>query len=128
MLEQIQKENDIKYIDKSEYGALAEEIRQLAAQFIIICSVCMPMYAFVNVAYFTLRCGGKTLVTFFFDSVYAWLVNIPLAFVLSRYTGLHIVPLFLACQLIDLVKCIIGYILLKKGVWMNVIVKSGAAS
>ncbi len=106
----------------------AEEIRQLAAQFIIICSVCMPMYAFVNVAYFTLRCGGKTLVTFFFDSVYAWLVNIPLAFVLSRYTGLHIVPLFLACQLIDLVKCIIGYILLKKGVWMNVIVKSGAAS
>lgn len=28
MLEQIQKENDIKYIDKSEYGVLAEEIRQ----------------------------------------------------------------------------------------------------
>lgn len=28
MLEQIQKANDIKYIDKSEYGALAEEIRQ----------------------------------------------------------------------------------------------------
>lgn len=28
MLEQIQKENDIKYIDKSEYDALAEEIRQ----------------------------------------------------------------------------------------------------
>ncbi len=104
-----------------------EEIRQLAAQFIIICSVCMPMYAFVNVSYFTLRCGGKTLITFFFDSVYAWLVNIPLAYVLSRYTGLHIVPLFLACQLIDIVKCIIGFVLLKKGVWMNVIVKSGAA-
>ena len=28
MLEQIQKENDIKYIDKSEYGVIAEEIRQ----------------------------------------------------------------------------------------------------
>ena len=28
MLEQIQKENDIKYIDQSEYDALAEEIRQ----------------------------------------------------------------------------------------------------
>ncbi|MDE5680075.1 MAG: 1-deoxy-D-xylulose-5-phosphate synthase, partial [Lachnospiraceae bacterium] len=28
LLEQIQKENDIKYIDKSEYDALAEEIRQ----------------------------------------------------------------------------------------------------
>ena len=101
-----------------------EDIRLLAGRFIIVCSVCMPLYAFVNVAYFTLRCGGNTLITFFFDSVYAWLVNIPLAFILSRYTGLHIVPLFLACQLIDIVKCVIGFILLKKKVWMNVIVSS----
>lgn len=104
----------------------AKDIRLLATRLIIISSICMPIYAFVNVAYFTLRCGGKTLVTFFFDSVYAWLVNIPLAYVLSRYTGLHIVPLFFTCQFIDIVKCIIGYILVKKGVWLNIIVKSDA--
>lgn len=100
----------------------AEEIRTLAARFIIVSSICMPLYAFVNVAYFTLRSGGKTLITFFFDSVYAWLVNIPLAYILSRYTGMHIIPLYFVCQFIDIIKCIIGYILLKKGVWMNVIV------
>lgn len=104
----------------------AKDIRLLATRLIIISSICMPIYAFVNAAYFTLRCGGKTLVTFFFDSVYAWLVNIPLAYVLSRYTGLHIVPLFFTCQFIDIVKCIIGYILVKKGVWLNIIVKSDA--
>ncbi len=99
------------------------DIRRLAARFIVIASLYMPMHAFINAAYFTLRCGGKTLVTFFFDSVYVWLVNIPLAYVLSRYTGLHIIFLFFACQFIDIVKCIIGFILVKKGVWMNIIVK-----
>lgn len=105
----------------------AEDIRKLAAQFIVVSSVCMPLHAFVNVAYFTLRCGGKTLVTFFFDSVYVWLVNIPLAFVLSRYTDMPIVPLFFACQFSDAIKCAIGFVLVKKGVWMNTIVKNGAA-
>lgn len=103
-----------------------EEIRNLAARFIIVSSLCMPLYAFVNVAYFTLRSGGKTLITFFFDSVYAWLVNIPLAYVLSRYTGMHIIPLYFICQFIDIVKCIIGYVLIRKGVWMNTIVKNDA--
>ena len=98
-----------------------EEIRGLAARFIIVSSACMPIYAFVNVAYFTLRSGGKTLITFFFDSVYTWLVNIPLAYILSRYW--HIIPLYFICQFIDIIKCSIGYILIKKGVWMNMIVK-----
>ncbi len=100
-----------------------EEIRGLAARFIIVSSACMPIYPFVNVAYFTLRSGGKTLITFFFDSVYTWLVNIPLAYILSRYTGMHIIPLYFICQFIDIIKCLIGYILIKKGVWMNMIVK-----
>ncbi len=103
------------------------EIRTLAAWFIVVASVCMPLYAFVNTAYFTLRCGGKTLVTFFFDSVYVWLINIPLAYILSRFTGMNIILLYFICQFVDIVKCIIGYVLIKKGIWMNVIVKSDAA-
>lgn len=103
------------------------EIRTLATWFIVIASVCMPLYAFINTAYFTLRCGGKTLVTFFFDSVYVWVINIPLAYVLSRFTGINIILLYFLCQFVDIVKCIIGYVLIKKGVWMNVIVKNDAA-
>ena len=100
------------------------EIRALATKFIIVSSICMPLYAFVNATYFTLRSGGKTLITFFFDSVYVWVINIPLAFVLSRYTGIYIVFLYFACQFVDIIKCIIGYVLVKKGVWLNMIVKN----
>ena len=80
------------------------------------------MYAFVHASYFTLRSGGTTVITFFFDSVYLWCVNIPLAYVLSRFTGLPMAPLYLSCQLIDITKCIIGFVLVKKGVWVNNIV------
>lgn len=103
-----------------------EEIRGLAARFIIVSSLCMPLYAFVNVAYFTLRSGGKTLITFFFDSVFVWVVNIPLAYVLSRFTGVNIIPLYFFCQFIDIIKCVIGYVLMKKGVWMNTIIVKSA--
>lgn len=104
----------------------SEEIRGLAADFIIVASICMPLYAFINVAYFTMRSGGKTLITFFFDSVYVWVVNIPLAYMLSRYTGIDIILLYFICQAIDIIKCIVGFVLLKKGVWLNVIVKKEA--
>jgi putative MATE family efflux protein len=103
-----------------------EEIRVLAARFIIVSSLCMPLYAFVNVAYFTLRSGGKTLITFFFDSVFVWVINIPLAYVLSRFTGVNIIPLYFFCQFIDIIKCMIGYVLMKKGVWMNTIIVKSA--
>lgn len=99
-----------------------EEVKDLATSFIRVAAACMPLHGFMHSAYFTLRSGGKTIITFLFDSVYLWVISIPVAFVLSRFTGLPIVPLYLTCQLIDIIKCTVGLILLKKGVWINNIV------
>lgn len=101
----------------------SSEVKQLAASFIRIAALCMPMAGFMHASYFTLRSGGKTIITFLFDSVFLWCVSIPVAYVLSRFTQLPIVPLYLFCQLIDIIKCIIGFILVKKGVWIHNIVK-----
>ncbi|MCM1089795.1 MAG: MATE family efflux transporter [Muribaculum sp.] len=98
------------------------EVKALAAWFLRIAALCMPIAGFIHASYFTLRSGGKTIITFLFDSVFLWCVSIPVAFVLSRYTGMPIVPLYLSIQLLDLIKCVIGFILVKKGVWLNNIV------
>lgn len=98
------------------------EVKELAASFIRVIGICMPMCAFMHAAYFTLRSGGKTLATFIFDSVFMWVVSIPLAYVLSRFSSLPIVPLYFACSAIDIIKCIIGFGLLKKGIWLQNIV------
>lgn len=100
-----------------------EDVRHLAMLLICVTALCMPLQAFVNSAYFTLRSGGKTVITFIFDSAFVWVVTIPLAYVLSRYTVLPIVPLYLCCQLVDIIKCVIGFVMVKKGMWIHNIVE-----
>ncbi|MDA3732947.1 MATE family efflux transporter [Niameybacter massiliensis] len=96
-----------------------DEVKDLAAWFIRIAAICMPIYGFLHATYFTLRSGGKTIITFIFDSVYLWLVSIPLAFMLAYYTGINILVVYLMCQLVDIFKCILGYVLLRKGIWIQ---------
>ncbi len=97
----------------------SDEIRGMAAGLIRLAAVFMPMYAFENSAYFTLRSGGKTLITFVFDSLFIWVASLPLAYALVHFTDLPILPLYACVQSIELIKCVIGYILVKKGVWIQ---------
>jgi putative MATE family efflux protein len=99
------------------------EIRALASQFILINAALMPIHAYANAAYFTLRSGGKTFVTFLFDSVFSCVVVAPAAYVLSRFTAVPIVWLFLCCQSLELIKCFVGYGMIRSGVWIQNIVK-----
>lgn len=96
-----------------------EDVKEFATYFILIAALCMPQNAFMHATYFTLRSGGKTIITFLFDSVYIWVLSIPLAYTLTRFTGLSIIPIYLICQMVDLVKCFIGYVLVKKGIWLQ---------
>ena len=98
-------------------------VKDLAVGFIRIGACCMPIFAFMHATYFTLRTGGKTFITFCFDSAFLWLVSVPVAFVLSRYSSLPVLQLYLAMQSLDLIKCAIGFILVKKGVWIQNLVK-----
>lgn len=100
----------------------SEEVRNLAAGFIRVIACMMPVQAVLHSTYFTIRSGGKAFITFLFDSTYVWVVSIPLAFVLSRYTLLGIVTVYLICQMVDLIKLGIGMIMLKKGIWLSNIV------
>ena len=79
----------------------------------------MPFQSFANATYFTLRSGGKTFITFLFDSVFMWVCSVTLAFSLSRFTSLSILPLFALCQLPEALKCVLGFAMLKKGSWIQ---------
>lgn len=100
-----------------------EEVRSLAANLILAVSCFFPVMAFTNSCYFTLRSGGKTFITFLFDSGFVWLVSVPIAFVLSRYTALPIIPLYASVLSADIIKCILGYTFMHKGVWLNSVVE-----
>lgn len=96
-----------------------QEVRQLAGWLICISAVGMPFHAYINATYFTLRSGGQTMVTFLFDSCFVWVCCVPLAFCLSRFAHLPILPLYIICQSTDLLKCGIGAFMLKQGKWIQ---------
>lgn len=99
-------------------------IKALAKNFIIISAMAMPLCAFSHCSYFTLRSGGKTIVTFLFDSVYTWVVMIPYAFVLSHFTTLSITMVFFLVSFTEIIKVIIGFFMIKSNVWLQNIVNS----
>ena len=98
------------------------EVKALASQFIRLAAIYMPVGAFLHASYFTLRSGGKTGITFLFDSGFICLVSYPIAFILSNFTAMPILPMYFAVQMLDLLKCVLGFILVKRRVWVNNII------
>ena len=100
------------------------EVQNLGRWFIVITALFFPLQGFLNVLYFTLRSGGKTGITFLFDSVFTWVIPVPMAFLLSSFTALPILGVYAIVQSADMIKVIVGYILVKKGVWITNLVEA----
>ncbi|MBQ7004945.1 MAG: MATE family efflux transporter [Clostridia bacterium] len=100
----------------------SDEIKTLATGLLFIIAAFMPVQALNNSCYFTLRSGGKTFITFLFDSGFMWCVSASLAFCLSRFTDMPIQQLYTCVLSMDIIKGILGYIFMKKGIWLNVVV------
>lgn len=96
----------------------SEEIRTLATKFIAVSAIIMPFCSFSHASYFTLRSGGKTMVTFLFDSVFTWIIIVPIAFLLAHFTGFGIISVYFLVQATELIKVVIGYFMVRSNVWL----------
>ncbi len=104
------------------------EVRALATRLLMVAGASLPIHAFIHCAYFTIRSGGKTVITFFFDCVYTWVVPVPLSFVLCRLTGLPIIAVYAIVQFSDAIKLLIAVPMLKSGFWANNVVADQAGA
>ena len=104
-----------------------QDVKDLATILIRIMGAFMPMHSLLHACYFTIRSGGKTFITFLFDSCFMWVVSVPVCFVLSHYTNIPILPLYLVAQLCDIIKLAIGLVLVSKNVWINNLVADKTA-
>ena len=100
----------------------SDSVRAIATSLIIAQGICLPADAFKNAVYFTLRSGGRTFMTFLFDGFAVVAVNFPIAFILSRFTSAGVLWIFLAVQLGTLAECLVGFVLVRRGVWLRNIV------
>lgn len=100
-----------------------KEVKEYGHYFIIITALFFPVQGLLNALYFTLRSGGKTFITFLFDSVFSWVVTVPLAAILCMLTKMPIFAAYALVQAVDFIKVLIGYILIRKGIWISSIIE-----
>ena len=100
-----------------------DDVQEIAKYVMIVAACYVPIEAIVNAAYFTIRAGGRTFITFLFDSFFMWVLPVPMAFILSRLTNLNVIWMYLIVQGLEIIKVIIGFIILKSGIWCKKFVK-----
>lgn len=97
-------------------------VRETATRLLMVIGCFMPLMSYINGCYFTIRSGGKTFITFLFDCVFTWVVCLPIAYLSCTYTGLSVVGVFFCVQCADIIKVIIGAVMLRSGIWANNVV------
>ncbi|MBR5349337.1 MAG: MATE family efflux transporter [Lachnospiraceae bacterium] len=106
----------------------SDEIRKMATGIIIVFGLAMPIGAYTHSSYFTIRSGGNTLITFVFDSCFAWAVAVPTAYYLSRHTGMGVIGMVCVVQGLEALKGVIGACLVLSGIWARNIVNEKKTS
>jgi Na+-driven multidrug efflux pump len=94
-----------------------EAARKTATYLIICFGISMPFAALATSSYYTIRSGGRVLITMLFDSFYAWTVVIPIVAAVTHFTDLSIYYLFPISLIADNLKLLPGLWLVGKGVW-----------
>lgn len=97
-------------------------VRSVATGLMLICAAAMPFESVANTEYFIIRSGGQAFITFVFDSGFMWVMCVPVIVLLAKFTGLSIFWLYGIVQLLNVVKCLIGFIVLRSGRWAKKIV------
>ncbi|MCQ2454078.1 MAG: MATE family efflux transporter [Clostridia bacterium] len=108
------------------YRGVTADVRETASSLLVIAACIMPIQSFAHVAYFTLRSGGKTIITFLFDAGYTWVISVPLALLMVSVLNAGIFASYSVVEGMNLSKCVLGFILIKKGIWMQNIAKAHA--
>ena len=98
------------------------EIRALATYMITINATAMPMWALTNAFYFTLRSGGNVMITVAFDSIYTWVILLPILFVFAKFTTVGIHILIIIATYMEVIKIAIGLKMVCSNKWMRTIV------
>ena len=99
-----------------------DAVRSLASYMIVVSAATMPFCAFAHAAYYTLRSGGRVGTTLLLDSVFMWVVAVPIAFFLANFTEISILWLFPICQCAEVIKAFVSAILLRRGTWVRQLV------
>jgi Na+-driven multidrug efflux pump len=78
------------------------------------------------VIFFMLRSGGDTLILSVIDGVFIWLIELPLQYLLIKFTTLDLPTIHFIVLLSAIVKVLIGFIFIKNKMWLNNVIRDNS--
>lgn len=102
----------------------SDKIRSLASQLILLNAIFMPVQSYLHATYFIIRSGGRTGITMIFDSCFMLFITVPAAYILSRFTNVSVLIMMTVILSTDIIKSIVGGIMVHKGIWARNIIGS----
>ena len=106
------------------YPNLPAEVHEIARWLIWGEAFDAILNSYYNCCYYIIRSGGKTVTTFLFDSGFIWGVSVVAAMIIAYRTSIAIVPFYWIERALDIFKCVIFFVLVKRGSWIQIL--SGA--
>ena len=98
---------------------MSYDIILMAENLIAITALLIPVRVYSTACYFTIRSGGKLFITFLFDSVFTLCIRVLITYIVVKTTDLSIYYIYFISEVLEVIKIIIGTILVKKGVWIQ---------
>lgn len=101
------------------FGNLSEAAQRVTRSIIVVIGVYLPLWCLLNAQFGAARAGGDTLMGVLVDVGVTYLVFIPAAFAISRFTAWGPVALFGVAKLSDIPKTLVAAWWLKKERWVR---------
>ena len=105
----------------------SDVVRELAAFMTIVSAIYLPFEAYANAAYFTIRSGGRVLMTFLLDAGFMWAIAVPMSLCIAHFTNLDIRVFYPICQGASVLKPLLGLYFIRRGTWARQLVGDSAS-
>ena len=94
------------------------ETRQLTTYAILIHGMFAPIIMLTRIPFFVLRSGGRVVEVLFLDSIFMWVVKVPVSLICGYVLKFPIIPLFLAVESTRVLNAFISMALYKRKKWL----------
>ena len=101
------------------FKEIDNEQKKIATKLIIIYGVLLFANCLSIIYYYTLKAGGRTLETLILDTGFMLVVYVPVSWILAMATNLNIIYIYLIVRGLDILKSVLGFILVKRGKWLQ---------
>ena len=98
---------------------LDDSINHAITTLLRIKGVLIPVYVVNCCGFFIIRAGGDVKSTIIMDAGFLWVVSVSSATILSIFTPISLIHLFLIIESLDFLKMFLCIYYLKKGTWVN---------